>query len=256
MRVVFVGAGNLATNLALEFKKNNFTIEQIYSHTIKSATLLAGLVNCEATNDVAEIIPDADLYIFSVKDNVLSGLLKQIPANNGIWIHTAGSVPVDVFEGHVRNYGVVYPLQTFSKTRRVDFKVIPLFMEASAPGILKKLKSIFSVVSNVQIDLSSEKRKYLHLTAVFACNFVNRMYAVSEEILKKEDIPFEVMLPLIDETAAKIHVMSPGTAQTGPAIRFDKDIINRHLSMLDNDRLKVIYQLISEDIHGTNKHKI
>ncbi|GAB6010881.1 Rossmann-like and DUF2520 domain-containing protein [Viscerimonas tarda] len=252
MKLVFIGAGNLATNLALELKKQAVPIVQIYSRTVESATILAEKSGCPATNKVEEIVPDADLYIFSVKDDALPALLKQIPANNGLWVHTAGSVPMHVFEGHVPNYGVVYPFQTFSKSRTVDFGAIPFFIEANTPENLDKLKSTFSKLSGKQIELSSEKRRQVHLTGVFACNFVNHLYAISQQLLEKEGIPFEVVLPLIDETAAKVHEMAPEKAQTGPAIRFDKTVMDKHLSLLTDSRVKALYQLISEDIHHTN----
>lgn len=255
MRIVFVGAGNLATRLALELKKRSFLIEQIYSRTIESAKLLANEISCEAIDNVNNISPDADLYIFSLKDEVLPTFLEHMPSNNGIWVHTAGSVPMNIFKDYVSKYGVVYPFQTFSKNRDVDFEKVPFFFEADSPETMNTLKMIFSKLSNIHMELSSEKRKYLHLTGVFACNFVNHMYKISQDILEKENIPFDVILPLIDETALKVHEILPASAQTGPAVRFDKTIMDKHLSMLKDNRLKDIYQLISSDIHESAKNK-
>jgi predicted short-subunit dehydrogenase-like oxidoreductase (DUF2520 family) len=253
MRIVFIGAGNLAVNLALELKRRSFCIVQVFSRTMASATALATQVECSATNDTGEILSDADLYIFSVKDDALPSLLNRIPANEGLWVHTAGSVPMSIFDGCNANCGVAYPFQTFSKDRKVEFKTVPFFIEASTPENLEKIKSVFSKLSDVLIELPSEKRKYLHLTGVFACNFVNHLYVVAKKILEKENLPFDILLPLIDETAAKVHELPPEAAQTGPALRFDKNIIHRHLSMLDNPRLKEIYRLISENIYEINK---
>ncbi|SHF28362.1 Rossmann-like and DUF2520 domain-containing protein [Dysgonomonas macrotermitis] len=253
MKIVFIGAGRLATHLAKSLYEASHIIVQVYSRTLESASLLAGLVNSNPINKLTEIYPDADIYIFSVNDSVLEDLLNQIPENNGIWLHTAGSLPLGIFEGHNKRYGVIYPLQTFSKDRNVDFEKIPLFIEANNDPDIQLLTNLGKGISQDVYTLSSEKRQYIHLTGVFACNFVNQMYAISDTILKEEGIPFQVLLPLIDETAAKVHDLSPKEAQTGPAIRYDTNIINKHLTLIKDEKLKNIYRLISEYIHESNK---
>lgn len=253
MKIIFIGAGNLATNLAIELKEHSFSIIQVYSRTSDSAKLLANKIGCEATTSIKDIKSDADLYIFSVKDDALTSLLGQMPENNGIWIHTAGSVSIDIFSGYHSRYGVIYPFQTFSKTRRVNFSEIPFFIEANTQKTLHTLYEFSKVISKKVIDLPSDKRKYLHLTGVFACNFVNHLYRISEDILKNEEISFDLILPLIEETASKVKSLTPQEAQTGPAIRYDEGIINKHLSLLTDGRRKEIYRLMSEDIYVTNK---
>lgn len=252
MKIVFIGAGNLATNLALELIKHSYIISQVYSRTIESAQILAQLIDSKATNNTSKIENDADLYIFSIKDSALEDLLQDIPSNNGIWVHTSGSIPMGIFEKYNKNFGVIYPFQTFSKQRRVEFSNIPVFIEANTEENYNKLYNIFSHISGKVSQLSSDKRKYIHLTGVFACNFVNHLYHISSDILKKENIPFDIVLPLIDETASKVHDMSPKDAQTGPAIRYDKNIIDKHLSLIEDSRTKEIYRLMSEDIHKAN----
>lgn len=256
MKIVFVGAGNLATNLAVELKKHSFSIIQIYSRTIDSAKLLADEIGCEAITSIKDIKGDADLYIFSVKDDALLSLLEQMPKNNGIWVHTAGCVPMDVFVGYHNKYGVIYPFQTFSKMRKVDFSKIPFFIESNTNQTLNVLYKIVREISEKVIDLSSDKRKYLHLTGVFACNFVNHLYRISEDILEKQGIPFDLVLPLIEETASKVKSLTPREAQTGPAIRFDKNIMDKHLLLISDEKRKEIYRLMSEDIHIANKIQI
>lgn len=252
-KIVFIGAGNLATNLAMELHTHSFSILQIYSRTMQSAKALADKIGCEATDRIDDIKNDADIYIFSLKDSALSSVLSQIKPNNGIWVHTAGSVPMDIFKPYTQQYGVIYPFQTFSKDRRVDFSEIPFFIEAVTEDVLSVLKDFTGKISQRQIELSSEKRKYVHLTGVFACNFVNHLYAISEKILSQEGIPFDTILPLINETAAKVNEMSPQKAQTGPAVRFDENIIHSHLSLIDDKRQKEIYRLMSEDIYFADK---
>lgn len=252
MKVVFIGAGNVATHLAKELYRHNFSIIQVYSRTIESAKALALQVEAATTNNPNEVITDADLYIFSLKDSVLTEIASQILPNKGLWIHTAGSMPLDILSTYTSRYGVLYPFQTFTKNRPLIWDNIPIFIEASSSDDLQELLLVAQQLSSKVVELSSEKRKYLHLTGVFACNFVNHMYALSDEILKKADLPFEIVLPLIEETCNKVHTISPKDAQTGPAIRFDENVINKHLDMIDESRTRDIYRLISESIHDKN----
>lgn len=252
MKVVFIGAGNVATHLATELYRKSFDIIQVYSRTLESASALAERVNAIPVTDIASVINDADLYIFSVKDSVLDSMASQLPKNDGIWIHTAGSVPLDIFSKYTGSYGVIYPFQTFSKDRIVDWPDIPVFIEASDTCTLNTLQAIAGQLSDKVSELSSEDRKYIHLTGVFACNFTNHMYTLSELFLKKVNLPFNIALPLIDETASKVHSLTPGEAQTGPAIRYDKNIIDKHMEMIEDKKIKEIYRLISENIHRMN----
>lgn len=253
MKIIFIGAGNLATNLALELKNKSHNILQIYSRTIESAQILADTTSSTAINKIEDVRNDADLYIFSVKDSALLPLIKSIPSNNGIWLHTAGSIPLNIFENIHANYGVLYPFQTFSKNRKIDFTNIPIFIEANSTETLSILKDLSLQISSKIIELSSDKRKYIHLTGVFTSNFVNHMYRISKDILDEQNIPFEVLYPLIEETTSKIHSMSPEDAQTGPAIRYDKNVIDKHLSLISDEGRKEIYKIISQDIYKSNK---
>lgn len=255
MRVVFVGAGNLATRLSLEMRKSGMSIGQVYSHTSEHAKILADELGCGWTVVPEDIVEDADLYVFSLKDAVLQDVIARVKPNNGLWVHTAGCMPISVFEGLTARYGVVYPLQTFSKSREVDFKKIPFFLEANSSEDEKVLGEVARALSSDVRFLSSEKRKNLHLAAVFACNFTNHMYALAEKILEEQQIPGEVLLPLIDETAAKVHVMSPARAQTGPAIRYDENVINKHMAMLKDPDMRNLYELISRSIHKEARHE-
>ena len=192
------------------------------------------------------------LYIVSLKDAAFVQLLPEIVAGkeNALWVHTAGSIPMDVWAGKVNRYGVFYPMQTFSKQRTVDFRQIPVFVESNSAEDTRTLKDIASVLSENVYEADSEQRKSLHLAAVFTCNFTNHMYALAAGLLKKYGLPFEVMLPLIDETARKVHELEPRLAQTGPAVRYDENVIGEHLQMLsDEPDMQELYRLISESIH-------
>ena len=249
MKIVFIGAGNLATRLSLAMQRVGMQIGQVYSLTEASARQLATRLGCPWTNDLSALQEDGDLYVFSLKDTVLSDVISKVKPNNGMWVHTAGSMSMSVFEGYAQRFGVLYPLQTFSKGRNVNFDVIPIFLEANTDKNADYLKNIASALSENVRFMSSEKRRSLHLAAVFACNFTNHIYTLSYKLLENESIPADVLLPLIDETVSKIHSMPPAAAQTGPAIRYDENVINKHLAMLDDPDMQAIYRLLSQSIH-------
>lgn len=252
--IVFIGAGNLATNLAKALYCKGFRIVQVYSRTEESARTLAQAVEAAYTTDLSSVAGDARLYIVSLKDAAFVELLPQIVSGKkgALWVHTAGSIPMNIWEGQADRYGVFYPMQTFSKQRAVDFQDIPVFVESNSVEDIRFLKEIASALSERVYEATSEQRKSLHLAAVFTCNFTNHMYALASDLLKKYQLPFEVMLPLIDETARKVHELEPRLAQTGPAIRYDENVINSHLQMLaDEPEMHEIYELISKNIHRT-----
>lgn len=252
MKVILIGAGNLATHLGKALLAAGHDILQVYSRTIQSAEQLAALVGGSPVTDLSAVRDDADLYIFSVKDAVLPELVPVLckGKETKVFIHTAGSMPMDVFQGMALHYGVFYPMQTFSKSKDVDFEKIPCFIEANDDFAHDLIAQMSHQLSDRVYELSSADRKYLHLAAVFACNFANHCCAISEEILSKHDIPFDVMLPLIDETANKLHSLSPKEAQTGPAVRYDENVIRNQVALLkENPILKDIYERMSMSIH-------
>jgi predicted short-subunit dehydrogenase-like oxidoreductase (DUF2520 family) len=250
--IIFVGAGNLATCLAKAFYRNGYRIMQIYSRTELSARTLAKAVAADYTVNLHELSANASLYIVSLTDSAFMKLLPEIIAGRerALWVHTAGSIPMSVWENRTQRYGVLYPLQTFSKHREIDFRHIPFFIEAADRKDTDYLKSLAAVLSNKVYEADSEQRKHLHLAAVFACNFVNHLYTLSADLLEKQCFSFEVLLPLIDETARKVHELSPKHAQTGPAVRYDKEIMGKHLNMLaEMPEMQEIYRLLSENIY-------
>lgn len=259
--VVFIGAGNLATHLASIFYRKGFRIVQVYSRTEASAKSLAQQVEAEYTTDLSALYRHAGLYIVALKDSIFVQLLPEIVAGKeqALWVHTAGSLPMDVWKGRVERYGVIYPLQTFSKSRELDFTEVPVFVEGCDAEVTAFLKSVASILSRNVYEADTSQREKLHLAAVFACNFTNHMYALAARLLKSSGLPFEVILPLIDETARKVHELSPDKAQTGPAIRYDENIINHHLQMLAGEPgLQEVYRLISRSIYesGVNGEEV
>lgn len=249
--ISLIGSGNVATHIGHALAKAGYRINGVFSRTLAAAQALAGTLHCDAT-DHLEALPEADCCLFAVKDDALPSLAARWGAlhPDSFCLHTAGSVPMDIFEGKVENYGVLYPMQTFSKTRQVDFHAIPCFIEANVPETLDKVTQLARSVSDRVYVLPSERRRWLHLAAVFACNFSNHCYDIAARLLEKEGIPSDSLLPLIDETAAKVHELPACKAQTGPAVRFDRNVIDRHERMLaDNPELRRIYELLSQHIY-------
>jgi predicted short-subunit dehydrogenase-like oxidoreductase (DUF2520 family) len=247
--VVFIGAGNVATHLSLAMKEAEFSIIQVFSRTKENARNLANRLNSLYTVNIEDINKNADIYIFSIKDDALQDLIRKIPISKGLWIHTAGSIPMNIFDRRTNRYGVIYPMQTLSKSCNIEFYKVPLFIEGNTPANEKEIRKIAEMISgNVRV-MPSEKRKYLHLAAVFACNFSNHMYNIATKLLEEQGIGWHVLQPLIEESANKLHTMSPDMAQTGPAIRYDRRTMDRHLALLKDPEIREIYEIISTNIH-------
>ena len=248
--VVLLGAGNLATQLGQALYESGINIVQVYSRSTESARALAGKVNASFTTDLSAIKEHCDLYIVAVKDDVLAEVASQVAFGNSMVVHTAGSIGMQALSVYTENFGVFYPFQTFTKSKKIDFSKVPVCLEANTPENIKKLEDLAKKISYKVIRLDSKQRQYLHLSAVFSCNFVNHLYALSEQILKDNNMGLELLFPLIQETTEKAMKLSPSEAQTGPSIRDDQEIIRKHLEMLeDKSELQEIYRLLSDSIY-------
>lgn len=252
-RTVLIGAGNVAHHLAPALLKAGINLCQIYSRSIESARELGRKTGITYTADIFAIYPDCDIYIFCVSDDALLPLFKGIRINKeALVLHTSGSLPMDIFKPYATRYGVLYPLQTFTKKRDLDFREIPLCIEGSDEQVLDEIRTLAELLSSRVEEISSEKRKYLHLSAVFANNFVNHCYEIGGKILEKEGLDFTLLRPLIFETAHKVMLMTPENAQTGPARRGDEGILQMHKTLLKDDRkLLNLYELMSASIRET-----
>ncbi|MDR0982380.1 MAG: DUF2520 domain-containing protein [Culturomica sp.] len=252
-KIVMIGAGNVAHHLAPALLKAGFGLCQIYSRTPESARELGMKTGISFTHELFAVYPDCDIYIFTVKDDALSSLLKAIRVNaNAIMLHTSGSVPMNIFSGVSKQYGVIYPFQTFSKKRELVFKEIPLFVEASDKVARKTIMLMASELSDNVQEMSSEVRMRMHLAGIFANNFTNHLYRISENLVREHGLDFNVLRPLIYETAHKVMSLLPVEAQTGPAVRNDETIINKHKQLLkDNKTLLSLYNLLSNSIRSS-----
>lgn len=217
-----------------------------------NALELADALGAPAT-DSLDNLPEADAYLTMLTDDALVRLAPAIVKGreSALFLHTAGSIPMDIWKDAGANrYGVLYAMQTFSKGAQIDWTQVPVFVEGCNATELETIIHLASGLSKKVLPLSSTGRKKLHIAAVFACNFANRMYAISEDLLATEGVPFSVMLPLVRETARKVETMSPAQAQTGPAVRGDRKVINEHLKLLrDYPEYAQLYKLISVDIN-------
>lgn len=253
-KIALIGAGNVAHHLAPALLKAGVNLCQVYSRTIESARELGMKTGITYTSDIFAVYPDCDIYIFCVSDDALLPLFKSIRLNkNALVLHTSGSLPMHIFKPFAEHYGVLYPLQTFTKKRNLDFGEIPLCIEGSDSKVTEEIKTLAGLLSRRVEKVSSEKRKTLHLAAVFANNFVNHFYGIAGKILEKEEMDFDLLRPLIFETAHKVMLLSPENAQTGPARRGDESVLSMHKALLRNDRkLLNLYTVISEAIRDTN----
>lgn len=257
-RIVIIGAGNMATQLALALDNDHCKIVQIYNRTLSAATALEQQLRQDVavTDDITAICNDATLYIFSVSDSALPTIIDKIQGNDALWIHTAGSMEADIFKNKTSQYGVLYPMQTVHKTRKTDWQGVPIFIEASNDQALQRIEALASSISENVLRCDSAQRKAVHLAAVFACNFSNHMYAIAAHLLESQGLSFDVMKLLIRETELKAEQMPPLKAQTGPAIRHDKNVMRKHLALLEGTPEAELYRLISLNIerYGQNEN--
>lgn len=244
IKVIILGNGNLATHLTRVFiKKKHVDLIQVYSRSLDKVKKISGKV--AVTDNLLEL-KDADIYIIAISDNSISDFSSRLNLQGRLVVHTSGSVPMNDLNGDF-NKGVFYPLQTFTKGKKIKFKNIPLCIETENKEDLILLKKLASEISNNVRLINSEERSKLHLAAVYVNNFVNHLYHIGNKICSENKISFDILYPLIIETAHKIKYISPKKAQTGPAKRNDSKIIKKHLSKLPSNQ-KEIYSILTHSI--------
>ena len=247
-KIVMIGAGNVATHLCIALKNAGCLILQVYSRDISNAECLAPLVEASAIDALAEIMTDADLYIICVSDSAIELVVNGMPQVGGVVVHTAGSVDMSVLN-RFPLHGVLYPFQTFTKEKELDFDQVPLLVEGNVSVARRLLSTVANAISGNVQKMNGSKRKALHISAVFACNFVNHLYTLADELLEKEGLDFSLLEPLIRETTQKALSMKPVFAQTGPARRGDKAVMHSHVEALNSGTFHHdIYVILSESI--------
>lgn len=251
MKVVMLGSGNVATHLGKAFSDAGHSVLQVWSRSINHAEKLANQLKAKAIDQINEITTEGDLYVISVLDDAILPVLEQLTHISAPIVHTSGSTDMNVISLYSKNYGVFYPLQTFSKEVFVDLTNTPLLLEASNSTVLSLIKELASSISKNVQNCNSEQRIKLHIAAVFSCNFSNHLYAIAQELLKESNLDFDLIRPLILETAQKVMDRLPKEVQTGPAVRGDQLTLSRHRKELRNHPdMLAIYNLLSSDIQN------
>lgn len=250
IRITLIGSGNVAQHLIKTFAKSELVeIVQVFS---RKKETLASLIEFDKIVNDFEDLKEADLYIIAVSDKAIADVSKQLPFQNRIVVHTSGAASLDVLDSKNRK-GVFYPLQTFSKNAAIDFSTVPLCLEAENTFDFRVLETVGKSISNAVFAINSDQRKALHVAAVFVNNFTNHLYQIGQEICEEHQVPFEVLKPLIKETAEKINSLEPIDAQTGPAKRHDSNTIEAHLDYLTNENQKNIYKILTQSIQNNGK---
>lgn len=252
MNIIIIGAGNVATHIAKRLYEKQHNILQIFNRSLENAILLADKVNAKAIDNTQQLDLDADFYLIAVSDDAIKTIAKQLAPTlpkGKIIAHTSGATSSQVFQNNFDNYGVFYPLQTFSKERKADFEKLPFCIDGSNEHTKNELLALAKTICPNVYLIDDKQRSVLHVAAVFANNFTNYLIAISEQIIAKENIPFDLLKPLINETVAKINENTPQSMQTGPARRGDKATLEKHQQYLDKyPDYRKIYELLSNYI--------
>ena len=245
-----VGAGAVATHISVALQAAGMHPQGVYSRTEEKAMTLGQKLGCPATDRLSNL-PEAGMYLLAIKDDALPDVIGRLNATQrkAILVHTAGGVSIDVFRGKAERFGVIYPLQTFSRQQEVDLSTVPCFIEASDQSTLGLIRGVAKRLSPTVSELDSAHRAVVHVAGVFANNFANHCFAIAQSLLSTCGLPPELLLPIIDETAKKVHAMPARQAQTGPALRNDRLVMNKHEQLLTThpDWLE-IYRTVSRSI--------
>lgn len=248
MNIVLIGTGNTATILGRKFKAAGHTILQIFGRDAQAASELAYELDSESTNYWSVLTKEADLYFLAVNDMAIEEVVNELNFSRKILVHTAAAVSKDVFKDKAQHYGVFYPLQSLLKENARQTE-IPILIDASDENTMHQLEILAGSISNSVVKVKEKDRLKLHLAAVFCNNFTNHLYTLVQKYCQEEGLDFSLLLPLIEETAARLKAGSPADQQTGPAIRKDDATLKKHLRLLKGyPHLKSIYELFTESI--------
>lgn len=245
--IALIGSGNVATWVASKLADSKeFAIGQVYSRNLDHARALADRVGAEAIDDLRKLNPACEIFLFALRDDAYPDILKEIPFRMPLALHTAGSVSQHIFKNYADSYGVVYPLQTLSKTMDFSTVKVPLCVESDCLGDNQaKVMRLVTELSDLHCEMTEKQRAVAHLAAVFACNFSNALYGIADELLQKEGFSLELLMPLMEQTLAKLKTMSPAEAQTGPAARRDTVVMGKQMMALSDSRMRDVYEALS-----------
>jgi predicted short-subunit dehydrogenase-like oxidoreductase (DUF2520 family) len=254
-KIVLLGTGNVAWHLGHAMLKSQISLIQVYGRNKTQLTTLANEWHVPFTDDLNRLSPEADIYLFALKDDAYQEICSVFPFRNACMAHTSGNVDNSVFQSLTPHGGVIYPFQTFTKVFPLAFHEVPLCIDTNDPECEEKLLFLAGKLSKIYRKVDSSQRKQLHLSGVFACNFTNALYALAKKIAEEKALDFNLLRPLIAETARKIQTHFPEEMQTGPAIRNDIEIIKNHIELLKDPQLKELYHIMTECIIKMQKNK-
>lgn len=254
--ITLIGSGNVATWIAQRLQySSRFPITQVYSRKLEHAQRLAEMLHAQAIDDISLLNPDNQIFIFALADKAYDELLPKLPFRLPSAFLTSGTVSCQCLKDYADHYGVIYPLQTFTKTQDMSMLEVPLCLEyheeptqeSTLPSVeYDQMHSLARELSPKCYEVSESQRARMHVAAVFACNFSNAMYNVAYKLLEEKGLPFEILLPVLRQTVRKVGEMTPAEAQTGPAVRHDFNVMQAQLESLPDERLKELYRMVSE----------
>jgi predicted short-subunit dehydrogenase-like oxidoreductase (DUF2520 family) len=249
MRVVIIGAGNVASVFGRLISAASHEIIQVYSRSISSAQSLGKELGCSFVDNLEAVDLTADIYILAITDNALQSIQDSLFLGDKLVVHTAGSVSKKVLSNISSQYGVLYPLQSLRKDQSADQSIIPLLIDANKESVLSIIEQFAFTLSSVVSIVGDDKRLCLHLAAVIVNNFANHLYTLTAEYCKNEEVDFKMLQPIIEQTALRLRANLPANLQTGPAIRNDQSTLDKHIQALSNHpELKTIYLTFTESL--------
>jgi predicted short-subunit dehydrogenase-like oxidoreductase (DUF2520 family) len=247
--VTIVGAGNVGWHMAKALYQAGITIDHVVSRTKKHAEELAAMVSAAPLTSVSGIKRSPDMFLLCVNDDTLVHVVEEFFGFDALVVHTSGSSGREVFQNRKGKFGVFYPLQSFTRNNEMTYGTIPFFVEGASKEVVDQLKKLAELISGIFYEADSERRQMLHMAAVFACNFSNHLAAIADELLAANGLSFELLLPLIEDTNRKLKNLDPVSSQTGPAVRNDRKIVEKHLRSLEGmPKEQELYRLLTENI--------
>ncbi len=258
MKITLIGAGNVGYHLGKRLYKKGFFINQVYSRNLKNARRLAKKIKADFTDNIYTINSKSAIYILAIKDDAIGEVACQLAKNNALTdkliAHTSGAVSSEILAPYFKNYGVFYPLQTFSKSQKVQFSKIPICIDAAQADSLELLRQLGKKISKKVSPLNDKERAILHVAAVFVNNFTNHLFYIGQDIVEQEQISFDLLKPLIWETVCKIENRHPKEMQTGPARRGDLKTLKKHIKYLKKfPKYAQLYDLLTKSIQNAHR---
>jgi predicted short-subunit dehydrogenase-like oxidoreductase (DUF2520 family) len=253
--IFLLGSGNVAWQLSRAFAEKRCKFLGMYSRTFQNTRKLATRLQCPVVKDVSKAPTHADIYLICTSDDAIAPVSALLPKHGGMTIHVSGSAAMEDIDKKHRRRAVMYPLQTFNKNRTMNLNEVPIFIETENEDDMRFLTYFAQLISDNVVPMNYEQRKILHVAAVFACNFTNFMYSLAAEFLQKHELDFQLLFPLIVETAKRLeNINNPMLFQTGPAVRNDLQTIQKHLDLLkEQPQLRELYEIVSKAILERNK---